>query len=82
MSIGIAHKGVHYMLEIVDTPGQEDYAHLRPFYYAGADVILLCYSIIYPDSFTNTTECVSTCTSLYTGRWIPEGLQNVQMRSL
>eukprot|EP00729_Bicosta_minor_P011681 gene11681-8354_t len=39
-----------------DTPGQEDYDSLRPLAYSGTDVILIVYSIVYPDSLENILE--------------------------
>lgn len=42
-----------------DTPGQEDYDSLRPLAYSGTDVILIVYSIVYPDSLENILEKVT-----------------------
>lgn len=40
-----------YSLTIVDTPSQEDYDRSRPIlYYGAADVFLICFSVVQPDS--------------------------------
>ena len=53
--------GTSYMLELVDTAGQEDYDRLRPLSYNKADIFLVCYSVVVPSSFTNVKET-----------WVPE----------
>lgn len=53
--------GTPYLLELVDTAGQEDYDRLRPLSYNKADVFLVCFSVVVPSSFTNIKE-----------NWIPE----------
>nr|XP_026694094.1 TC10 protein isoform X2 [Ciona intestinalis] len=53
--------GTPYVLELIDTAGQEDYDRLRPLSYNKADVFLVCYSVVVPSSFTNIKET-----------WIPE----------
>ena len=50
-----------YLLELVDTAGQEDYDRLRPLSYNNADIFLVCYSVVIPSSLTNVKE-----------KWIPE----------
>ena len=46
-------------LALWDTAGQEEYERLRPLTYHGSDVILMCYSIDYPDSLENVPIKVS-----------------------
>nr|CAB3265572.1 TC10 protein [Phallusia mammillata] len=53
--------GTPYLLELIDTAGQEDYDRLRPLSYNKADIFLVCYSVVVPSSFTNIKET-----------WIPE----------
>ena len=53
--------GKPYLLELVDTAGQEDYDKLRPLSYNKADMFIVCYSPVIPSSFTNVKE-----------NWIPE----------
>jgi len=43
-----------------DTAGQEEYERLRPLTYPGSHVILICYSIDYPESLENVPVKVST----------------------
>ena len=54
-------EGKEIELVLWDTAGQEDYDRLRPLSYPDTDVILLCFSIISPDSFINVPE-----------KWAPE----------
>ncbi|KAJ3649687.1 hypothetical protein Zmor_021414 [Zophobas morio] len=44
-----------------DTAGQEDYARLRALQYPGTDVVLICFSVAWPDSLKNVYD-----------RWWPE----------
>ncbi|CAG2120866.1 unnamed protein product, partial [Medioppia subpectinata] len=48
-------------LELWDTAGQEDFDRLRPLSYPDTDVLLLCFSIVSPDSLSNVFE-----------KWVPE----------
>lgn len=48
-------------LALWDTAGQEDYDRLRPLSYPDTDVLLICYSIIEPDTLENVPE-----------KWVPE----------
>ncbi|CAG2182777.1 unnamed protein product, partial [Oppiella nova] len=48
-------------LELWDTAGQEDFDRLRPLSYPDTDVLLLCFSIVSPDSLSNVFD-----------RWVPE----------
>ncbi|KAE8038541.1 hypothetical protein FH972_011041 [Carpinus fangiana] len=48
-------------LGLWDTAGQEDYNRLRPLSYRGADVFLLCFSLISRPSFENIAK-----------KWVPE----------
>ena len=48
-------------LELWDTAGQEDFDRLRPLSYPDTDVLLVCFSVVSPDSLTNVFE-----------KWAPE----------
>ncbi|KAJ8930423.1 hypothetical protein NQ314_016749 [Rhamnusium bicolor] len=48
-------------LALWDTAGEEDYDRLRPLSYPRTDVIIMCFSIDYPDSLKNVKE-----------KWAPE----------
>ncbi|KAG4097074.1 ras-domain-containing protein [Neocallimastix lanati (nom. inval.)] len=48
-------------LTLWDTAGQEDYDRLRPLSYPDADIVLICFSIGYPESYYNVDE-----------KWFPE----------
>ncbi|KAJ3277096.1 hypothetical protein HDV01_000148 [Terramyces sp. JEL0728] len=50
--------GQQYELSLWDTAGQEDYDRLRPLSYSDTHVVLICFSIINPDSLENITEKV------------------------
>jgi len=43
-------------LTLWDTAGQEDYDRLRPLSYPDADIVLICFSIGYPESYYNVDE--------------------------
>jgi len=45
-------------LTLWDTAGQEDYDRLRPLSYPDSDIILICFSIGYPESYYNVDEKV------------------------
>lgn len=46
-------------LALWDTAGQEDYDRLRPLSYPETDVILMCFAIDQPTSFSNIQDRVS-----------------------
>ncbi|XP_023362285.1 rho-related GTP-binding protein RhoD isoform X1 [Sarcophilus harrisii] len=48
-------------LSLWDTAGQEDYDRLRPLSYADAQVVLMCYDVMSPNSFDNILS-----------KWYPE----------
>ncbi|BFZ08410.1 hypothetical protein BsWGS_11449 [Bradybaena similaris] len=48
-------------LALWDTAGQDDYDRLRPLSYFDTDILLICFNIADPDSFSNVTE-----------KWYPE----------
>lgn len=50
-------------LALWDTAGQEDYDRLRPLSYPETDVILICFAIDQPTSFTNVQDRVSESSS-------------------
>ena len=43
-------------MALCDTTGQEGYDPLRPLSYPDTDVILMCFSIDSPDTFTNILQ--------------------------
>jgi len=56
--------GRHVELELWDTSCYEDFDRLRPLYYPGSHVILICFAIDSPDSLENVEN-----------KWFPEILQ-------
>lgn len=46
-------------LALWDTAGQEDYDRLRPLSYPETDVVLICFAIDQPTSFSNIQDRVS-----------------------
>ena len=48
-------------LNLRDTAGQDDYERLRPLSYPGTEVLLLCFSVVNPNSFFNIPD-----------KWSPE----------
>lgn len=53
--------GKTIQLGLWDTAGQEDYDRIRPVSYSGAQVFLICYSVVFPQSFDNIRL-----------KWVPE----------
>lgn len=51
-------------LALWDTAGQEDYDRLRPLSYPETDVVLICFAIDQPTSFSNIQDRVSTIKGL------------------
>ncbi|KAH0571712.1 Rac/Rho-like protein [Spironucleus salmonicida] len=51
----------NFQLGIWDTAGQDDYDSVRPLSYSGAQVFLICYSIMAPANFDNVRQ-----------KWAPE----------
>ena len=47
------YKGDEVRLDVYDTAGQEDFARVRPISYNGANVFLVCFSLINTDSLEN-----------------------------
>jgi Ras-related C3 botulinum toxin substrate 1 len=45
-------------LTLMDTAGQEDYDMLRPLSYPGADVFILCFSVVNKSSYDNICDKV------------------------
>jgi len=42
-----------YSMCLWDTPGQEEYDHVRPLTYPQTDVFLICFSVVSPASYEN-----------------------------
>lgn len=59
--VKIVLNGESYTLSLFDTAGQEDWETLRVMAYPDTDVILLCYSVVRPDSMENIKT-----------KWMPE----------
>eukprot|EP01128_Nolandella_sp_AFSM9_P002164 TRINITY_DN12552_c0_g1_i1.p1 TRINITY_DN12552_c0_g1~~TRINITY_DN12552_c0_g1_i1.p1 ORF type:complete len:290 (-),score=83.56 TRINITY_DN12552_c0_g1_i1:223-1041(-) len=53
--------GKKILLHLWDTAGQEDYDRLRPLSYPGADIVLLCFSLVTEASYTSVQD-----------KWYPE----------
>lgn len=51
----------HYLLELFDTAGQDDYDQLRPLSYPNTDVFLVCFSVCDSQSAENVRT-----------KWVPE----------
>ena len=48
-------------LTLCDTAGQEDFERLRLLSYNNVDIVIICFSIVKPESFVNVKE-----------KWLPE----------
>jgi len=57
----LEHNGKKVLLHLWDTAGQEDYDRLRPLSYPGADIVLLCFSLVTAASFESVKD-----------KWFPE----------
>jgi small GTP-binding protein len=57
----IERNGKKVLLHLWDTAGQEDYDRLRPLSYPGADIVLLCFSLVTEASFESVKD-----------KWFPE----------
>jgi small GTP-binding protein len=59
--ISVVHldNGKSVELALWDTAGQEDYDRLRPLSYPETDVVLICFAIDQPTSFSNIQDRVS-----------------------
>jgi len=57
----VEHNGRKVLLHLWDTAGQEDYDRLRPLSYPGADIVLLCFSLVTKASFESVQD-----------KWFPE----------
>jgi len=66
LSANIMHDGHPTQLELVDTPGAEDYDRVRPLSYPGAAVVGIGFSVISRSSFEGVTE-----------KWLPEIRQHL-----
>ena len=54
-------EGTPVHLSLWDTAGQENYDQVRPLGYPNTDVLLLCFSVVEPNSFNNVKT-----------KWYPE----------
>ncbi|XP_050410384.2 ras-like GTP-binding protein rhoA [Patella vulgata] len=59
--------GKQVELVLHDTAGQEDFEVLRPLSYPESDVIVLCFSVDYPDSLENVVQHWATEIRHYCG---------------
>lgn len=55
----IDYEGKSVEMALWDTAGQEDYDSLRPLSYPDTEVVLICYSIVEPDTLEDVPERVS-----------------------
>jgi GTPase SAR1 family protein len=60
-------------LALWDTAGQEDYDRLRPLSYPETDVVLICFAIDQPTSFSNIQDRVSCDNMHYTHGYLRLG---------
>ncbi|KAH3714471.1 cell division control protein 42-like [Pelomyxa schiedti] len=65
-AVDCCEKTIHFndtpvTVSFCDTRGIPDYDTIRPFSYSGADLVLVCFSVVRPDSFANVRN-----------KWIPE----------
>merc|ERR1712137_1028638 len=60
-SANVTLDGKTINLGLWDTAGQEDYDRIRPLSYPGADVFLICFSVVSPASYENIRT-----------KWFPE----------
>ncbi|KAJ3325970.1 GTP-binding protein Rho1 [Boothiomyces sp. JEL0866] len=54
--VDVTVDGEQHELSLWDTAGQEDYDRLRPLSYSDSHAVLICFSIINPDSLENVLE--------------------------
>ncbi|KAK0419038.1 hypothetical protein QR680_013917 [Steinernema hermaphroditum] len=60
-----------YTVNLFDTAGQEDYAHLRRLSYPQTNVFLLCFSLIDPNSLERCRSVWINEIRKYVGSYIP-----------
>lgn len=51
--VKVKYNNENFNLNLFDTAGQEEWDTLRKMAYPGTDVIILCFSVIRPDSMSN-----------------------------
>lgn len=56
-----SNRQLNVNLTLCDTAGQEDYERLRLLSYNNVDIIIVCFSVVKPESFVNVKE-----------KWLPE----------
>lgn len=52
----VCYEGVPYKLHMWDTAGNDEYGRLRPLAYSGANVVLICFSLVSKESFVNISK--------------------------
>ena len=50
-----------YVISLWDTSGQEEYETIRQLSYRDADIYLVCFSLVQPNTFHNVQEIVRIC---------------------
>ncbi|CAJ0939005.1 unnamed protein product, partial [Mesorhabditis belari] len=70
-AVNINIEGKRYLVNLFDTAGQEDYAHLRTLSYPQANVFLLCFSMV--DGKTLDAAQITWMPEIrkYTGQMLP-----------
>jgi Ras-related C3 botulinum toxin substrate 1 len=62
-SVNLMVDGKPVVLSLRDTPGLEDYSLLRQLSYQQTDILMICFSLVDPDSFENVRYKVNLCFS-------------------
>ena len=58
-SMDVTIRGEPYTLRLFDMHGQEEYERLRPLSYPDTDVLLVCFSVVSPQSYESVKKKVS-----------------------
>ena len=62
-SVNLMIDGKPVVLSLRDTPGHEVYGLLRQLSYLQTDILMVCFSLVDPDSFENVRYKVNLCFS-------------------